>query len=86
MSNRSYEEALSKLYKPTGRNVFDEINRDNKMRDERYKEVIFKLNELIRHLLIDSDDVEVENKKYWIDYWNRIESENQDIIDELYNV
>jgi len=56
------------------------------MSNENYKEVIFKLNELIRHLLIDSGDVKGENLKYWIDYWDRIESENQDIIDEIYNV
>jgi len=56
------------------------------MSNENYKEVIFKLSELIRHLLIDSDDVKGEKLEYWIAYWDRIESENQDIIDEIYNV
>ena len=46
---------------------------------EQYKKVIFQLDELIRHILLDSNDLNTDCLKYWIDYWSKIEEENQDI-------
>ena len=51
---------------------------------EQYKKVIFQLDELIRHILLDSNDLNTDCLKCWIDYWSKIEEENQDIFNEIY--
>jgi hypothetical protein len=50
------------------------------------EKAIFQLNEFIRHLLIDSNDVEKSRLKYWIDYWTKIEKENEEIFVQLYKI
>lgn len=48
-----------------------------------YQKTIFQLNEMIRHLLLDSEDVKT-NHGYWIEYWEHIEKENQSVFDGIY--
>ena len=49
-----------------------------------YKKVLFQLDQLVRLLLIDSDDVKSGRLKYWIDYWEGLEKENQEVYDSIY--
>lgn len=50
----------------------------------KYQKAVFQLNELIRHLLIDGDDVKKKCVGSWIDSWERIEKDNQEVFDEVY--
>ena len=49
---------------------------------EKYKKAIFQLDEMIRHMLIVSNDV--KNSDYWFAQWEEIEGENQEVWDEVY--
>jgi len=54
------------------------------MGNEKYQKAVFQLNELIMHLLLNSNDVKSEQLKCWLDYWDRVESENQEVFNEIY--
>lgn len=61
-------------------------NEKIKIEIKKYDKTIFQLNELIRILLIDSDDVKEERVGDWIEYWERIERENKEIFDTIYTI
>lgn len=50
----------------------------------KYEKVIFQLDELIRHLLVDSKDVKPDRLDHWIEYWDKIETDNQEVYDSIY--
>ena len=54
------------------------------MDNEKYQKAVFQLNELIMNLLLNSSDVKGERLKFWLDYWDRIEFENQEVFNEIY--
>lgn len=54
------------------------------MDNEKYQKSVFQLNELIMHLLLNSNDIKSEQLKFWLDYWDRVESENQEVFNEIY--
>ena len=54
------------------------------MDNEKYQKSVFQLNELIMHLLLNSNDIKSEQLKFWLDYWARVESENQEVFNEIY--
>lgn len=52
--------------------------------NEKYKRVIFQLNELLRDLLIDSSDIKEDKIEEWFKQWDKIENDNQDVYNEIY--
>jgi hypothetical protein len=41
---------------------------------------------MIRYLLVDSNDVKRDKLKYWLDYWTKIEKENDAVLDKIYRI
>jgi hypothetical protein len=54
------------------------------MEKEYYHETIFQLNELLRYLLVDSNDIKKNKIGYWIKRWEQIEDVNKDVLTEIY--
>jgi replication initiation and membrane attachment protein DnaB len=54
------------------------------MEVEEYKKTVFQLDELIRHLLVDSNDIKAGRLNNWMKWWSKIEEENKDIYDRIY--
>lgn len=51
---------------------------------ENYKKTIFQLDELIRHLLVDSNDIKAGKLNYWMKYWSSIEEQNKEVYECVY--
>jgi hypothetical protein len=52
--------------------------------DDKYHKAIFQLDNLLRILLVESDDIKNKRVDRWIKLWEKIEIENQDIYNEIY--
>jgi hypothetical protein len=62
----------------------EQIEVSNLTEIEKYKKTIFQLDELIRHLLVDSNDIKAGRLNNWLKWLSGIKEENKEVYESIY--